>query len=134
MPVAGRQQAPTGQDFVSSAVDRGIAGPARCLAAGNRLAETPPEETVAEPSALEKTTLRRVSFRLLPFLMLAYLICYIDRVNAGFAALQMNKDIGLTGTVFGLGGGIFYIGYSCSRSPATWHWRNSALASGSAGS
>jgi MFS family permease len=43
--------------------------------------------------------------------MLAYLICYIDRVNAGFAALQMNKDIGLSGTVFGLGGGIFFIGY-----------------------
>ena len=66
---------------------------------------------MAEPSALERATLRRVSFRLLPFLMLAYLICYIDRVNAGFAALQMNKDIGLTGTVFGLGGGIFFVGY-----------------------
>ena len=66
---------------------------------------------MADQTALEKATLRRVSFRLLPFLMLAYLVCYIDRVNAGFAALQMNKDIGLTGTVFGLGGGIFFIGY-----------------------
>jgi MFS family permease len=66
---------------------------------------------MADPSALEKATLRRVSFRLLPFLILAYLICYIDRVNAGFAALQMNKDIGLTATIFGLGGGIFFIGY-----------------------
>jgi MFS family permease len=66
---------------------------------------------MANPSALEKATLRRISFRLLPFLMLAYLICYIDRVNAGFAALQMNKDIGLSGMVFGLGGGIFFVGY-----------------------
>jgi ACS family tartrate transporter-like MFS transporter len=66
---------------------------------------------MAETSAVEKATLRRVSFRLLPFLMLAYLVCYIDRTNAGFAALQMNKDIGLSGTVFGLGGGIFFIGY-----------------------
>jgi sugar phosphate permease len=59
----------------------------------------------------EAATIRRVSLRLLPFLMLAYLVCYIDRVNAGFAALQMNKDIGLTGTVFGVGGGIFFVGY-----------------------
>lgn len=66
---------------------------------------------MADAGSLEAATLRRVSFRLLPFLMLAYLVCYIDRTNAGFAALQMNKDIGLSGTVFGLGGGIFFIGY-----------------------
>jgi hypothetical protein len=89
---------------------------------------------MTEPSVLEATTLRRVSFRLLPFLMLAYLVCYIDRVNAGFAALQMNKDIGLTGTVFGLGGGIFLSATSCSRCPATSPCGNSAPAPGSAGS
>jgi ACS family tartrate transporter-like MFS transporter len=69
------------------------------------------EGMMADADVLEKTTLRLVSLRLLPFLMLAYLVCYIDRTNAGFAALQMNKDIGLSGTVFGLGGGIFFIGY-----------------------
>jgi len=74
-------------------------------------AATQREETMAEPGALERATLRRVSWRLLPFLMLAYLVCYIDRTNAGFAALQMNKDVGLSGTVFGLGGGIFFLGY-----------------------
>ncbi|HYZ22711.1 MAG TPA: hypothetical protein VE690_11195 [Rhodopila sp.] len=62
-------------------------------------------------ATVQQETLRRVSLRLLPFLMLAYLVCYIDRVNAGFAALQMNKDIGLTGAIFGLGGGIFFVGY-----------------------
>ena len=41
---------------------------------------------------LEVTTMRRVSWRLMPFLLLAYLICYIDRVNVGFAALQMNLE------------------------------------------
>src|ERR1700761_6890531 len=58
-----------------------------------------------------RQTVRRISMRLLPFLMLAYLVCYIDRTNAGFAALQMNKELGISGTVFGLGGGIFFVGY-----------------------
>jgi ACS family tartrate transporter-like MFS transporter len=62
-------------------------------------------------AALEAATMRRVFMRMLPFLILAYLICYIDRVNVGFAGLQMNKDLGLSQTVFGLGGGIFFVGY-----------------------
>jgi MFS family permease len=62
-------------------------------------------------AALEAATMRRVLTRLLPFLVLAYLICYIDRVNVGFAGLQMNKDLGLSQTIFGLGGGIFFVGY-----------------------
>jgi hypothetical protein len=60
---------------------------------------------------VEKATPRRVSLRVLPFLMLACVACDIDRTNAGFAALQMNKNIGLSGTVFGAGGGIFFIDY-----------------------
>ena len=60
---------------------------------------------------LEKQTLRRVSWRLMPFLTLAFLLCYIDRVNLGFAALQMNADVGLDPKVYGLGAGIFYVGY-----------------------
>jgi MFS family permease len=61
--------------------------------------------------ALEAATMRRVAWWLLPFLFLAYLICYIDRVNVGFASLQMNKDVGLDAKTFGLGAGIFFIGY-----------------------
>src|SRR3984885_1806726 len=64
-----------------------------------------------QDAALEAATMRRVSTRMLPFLVLAYLICYIDRVNVGFAGLQMNQDLGLSKTAFGLGGGIFFIGY-----------------------
>lgn len=56
-----------------------------------------------------QATICRVSYRLLPFLMLAYLVCYIDRVNAGFAALQMNKALGISPATFGLGGGIFFV-------------------------
>src|ERR1700742_2484624 len=59
----------------------------------------------------ETETMRRVSWRLMPFLLLAYLICYIDRVNIGFAALQMNKAVGLDPKLYGLGAGIFFVGY-----------------------
>src|ERR1700744_6283676 len=61
--------------------------------------------------ALEARTMRAVSWRLMPFLLAAYIICYIDRVNIGFAALQMNKAVGIDGKTFGLGAGIFFIGY-----------------------
>ncbi len=53
----------------------------------------------------------KVSWRLIPFFVFAYLLNYIDRVNLGFAALQMNRDLGLTATAFGYGAGILFIGY-----------------------
>lgn len=60
---------------------------------------------------VESVTMRRVFWRLMPFLLAAYLICYIDRVNVGFASLQMNKAIGIDPKTYGLGAGIFFIGY-----------------------
>jgi ACS family tartrate transporter-like MFS transporter len=60
---------------------------------------------------LEARTMRAVSWRLMPFLLAAYVICYIDRVNIGFAALQMNKAVGIDPKTYGLGAGIFFIGY-----------------------
>jgi len=60
---------------------------------------------------VEAATMRRVSWRLMPFLTLAYLLCYIDRVNVGFASLQMNKAVGIDPKTYGLGAGIFFIGY-----------------------
>src|SRR6476619_8531111 len=62
-------------------------------------------------SALERDTLRAVSRRLIPFLFLLYIISFLDRVNVGFAALQMNRDLGLSPAVYGFGAGIFFIGY-----------------------
>ena len=67
--------------------------------------------SVETRDALEVATMRRVTLRLLPFLMLCYFISFLDRVNAGFAALQMNKAIGLSHAAFGVGGGLFYVSY-----------------------
>ena len=47
-------------------------------------------QALDQDKALEAATMQRVSWRLMPFLLLAYLLCYIDRVNVGFASLQMN--------------------------------------------
>ena len=55
--------------------------------------------------------MHKVSWRLIPFMVLLYFVAFLDRVNVGFAALTMNKDLGLTATVFGNGAGIFFIGY-----------------------
>jgi MFS family permease len=67
--------------------------------------------TMTKDQALEAAVMKRVSWRLMPFLLAAYLICYIDRVNVGFAALQMNKAVGIDPKTFGLGAGIFFVGY-----------------------
>ena len=60
----------------------------------------------------------KVTWRIIPFLMVCYFIAYVDRVNAGFAALQMNKDMGLSQAAFGLGGGLFYIAYILCEVPS----------------
>jgi D-galactonate transporter len=62
-------------------------------------------------SEVEARTIRKVSARLIPFLMICYFVAYLDRVNVGFAALTMNKSLGLTATMFGLGSGIFFLTY-----------------------
>jgi MFS transporter, ACS family, tartrate transporter len=62
-------------------------------------------------NSLEKRAVRRVTFRLIPYLFLLYIVAYLDRINVGFAALQMNAELNLSNTVFGIGGGIFFIGY-----------------------
>ena len=68
-------------------------------------------DTATAPDALEAATMRRVAWRIVPFLMLCYFISFVDRVNAGFAALDMNKDLHLSPAVFGLGGGLFFVSY-----------------------
>jgi ACS family tartrate transporter-like MFS transporter len=60
---------------------------------------------------LETRVLRKITLRIVPFVMLLYFIAFIDRVNIGFAALTMNKDLGFSPTVFGFGAGIFFLGY-----------------------
>jgi ACS family tartrate transporter-like MFS transporter len=62
--------------------------------------------------------MRKVSWRLVPFVMLLYFIAFLDRVNVGFAALTMNRDLGLSATVFGTGAGIFFLGYLMCEVPS----------------
>ena len=60
---------------------------------------------------LEAAAVRRVGWRILPLLFAAYFVAYIDRVNVGFAALTMNKALGLTAEQYGLAAGLFFVGY-----------------------
>ena len=62
-------------------------------------------------TTLEQTTMRKVAIRLVPFLCVLYTIAFIDRINVGFAALSMSADLGLSPAAFGLGAGLFFIGY-----------------------
>ncbi|UIF86881.1 MFS transporter [Cupriavidus sp. UYPR2.512] len=62
-------------------------------------------------AAFEDATYRKVSWRLVPFLLLCYVVAYLDRVNVGFAKLQMLNDLQFSETIYGLGAGIFFIGY-----------------------
>jgi MFS family permease len=67
---------------------------------------------MANPAeSLEARTYRKVDVRLLPFLFLCYILAYLDRVNVGFAKLQMLKDLSLSDAAFATGAGIFFIGY-----------------------
>jgi len=69
--------------------------------------------TIKRPGnhAVEARTMRKVTLRVVPFLMVCYFVSFLDRVNLGFAALQMVKDLRLSSTVFGFGGGIFFLSY-----------------------
>jgi D-galactonate transporter len=65
----------------------------------------------AAASDFETRTYAKVARRLIPFLMLCYLGAYLDRVNVGFAKLQMLNDLKWSDTIYGLGAGIFFLGY-----------------------
>ncbi|HTI16461.1 MAG TPA: MFS transporter [Trinickia sp.] len=62
-------------------------------------------------SDIEARVSRKLMLRIIPFVMLLYFVSFLDRVNVGFAAMTMNKAIGLSPAAFGLGGGLFFIGY-----------------------
>ncbi len=76
-----------------------------------KIARTPHD--IARDAAIRKATRR-----LIPFLCLAYAVNFLDRVNIGFAALHMNKDLGLSPSVFGFGAGIFFLGYIAFEIPS----------------
>jgi MFS transporter, ACS family, tartrate transporter len=72
----------------------------------------------AVASDLETRTVRKLFWRLLPFLFLVYVVNYLDRINVGFAALQMQAQLGLSDRVYGFGAGIFFAGYFVFQLPS----------------
>ncbi len=70
-----------------------------------------PGSTASSDKGFIDRTYAKVFWRLVPFLMLCYIVAYLDRVNVGFAKLQMSKELGFSETAYGLGAGIFFLGY-----------------------
>jgi MFS transporter, ACS family, tartrate transporter len=62
-------------------------------------------------ASLENKVIRKVTLRIIPYIFILYIISFLDRVNIGYAALDMNKDLGLTASTIGLISGIFFFGY-----------------------
>ena len=84
---------------------------------GTHLVDTS-TDTLANREELENRTIRMVRNRCIPVLVLGFIISYLDRVNVGIAALTMNKDLGLTATMFGWGAGLVSVGYAFFEVPS----------------
>src|SRR6202011_51912 len=69
------------------------------------------DATTSMDAAIEQRTMRKVSLPLLPFVFACYFLCYLDRINVGFAALTMNKAMGLDAAIYGMAAGAFFWGY-----------------------
>jgi MFS transporter, ACS family, tartrate transporter len=63
------------------------------------------------PTSVEIKTIHKIRIRIIPFLLLLYIVAYLDRINIGFAALRMNKELAITSQQFGLLVGVFFFGY-----------------------
>ncbi|WP_349573433.1 MFS transporter [Azotobacter salinestris] len=74
--------------------------------------------TLEAVNTTRSSAYRKTAWRLMPFLMLCYLCAYLDRVNVGFAKLQMMQDLSFSDTVYGLGAGLFFIGYFLCEVPS----------------
>jgi sugar phosphate permease len=69
-------------------------------------------DSPAQPDPVFETAVyRKVTWRLIPFLFMCYIFAYLDRVNVGFAKLQMQRDLHMSDAVYGFGAGIFFLGY-----------------------
>src|SRR5215472_12848349 len=76
------------------------------------------ELAAARSANIASVTLRKVTLRLIPFLFLLYIVAWLDRVNVGFAGLQMNADLGFSSAAFGFGSGVFFLGYCLFEVPS----------------
>jgi len=76
------------------------------------------EDSPLRDTLIEARVTRKLQQRILPFAMLLYMVSFLDRLNVGFAAFTMNRAIGLTPAMFGLGGGLFFVGYIAVQVPS----------------
>ncbi len=68
-------------------------------------------DTSAAAKTIETRTIQKLQIRLIPFLFVLYVVAFVDRINIGFAALTMNKELGITSQQYGLAAGVFFFGY-----------------------
>ena len=71
-----------------------------------------------DPPRTDGALYRKVSLRIIPFLFICYVISFLDRINIGFAQLQMKQDLGFSDAMYGLGAAVFYIGYVLCEVPS----------------
>jgi sugar phosphate permease len=90
---------------------------------GKAISGAPPFDAADQPAILAKAAInasyRKVFWRLMPLLMLCYVVAYLDRVNVGFAKLQMSQQLRFSETVYGFGAGVFFIGYFLFEIPSS---------------
>jgi MFS transporter, ACS family, tartrate transporter len=82
------------------------------------MANTTVQLRAAEESGSADDAFRKVAWRLIPFMILLYFAAFLDRINIGIAALTMNKDLGISATVYGNAAGIFFLGYFLCEVPS----------------
>ena len=76
------------------------------------------DEVQLRDSSIAESAMPKVFWRILPLICLAYLCAYMDRVNVSFASVQMNVDLEFSATIYGLGGGLFFLGYALFEVPS----------------
>jgi ACS family tartrate transporter-like MFS transporter len=76
-------------------------------------------ETVSGMIVDERALYSKITWRLIPYLFLLYIAAYVDRVNVGFAAMDMQRDLHFSNTVYGTGAGIFFLGYALCDLPSS---------------
>src|SRR5678816_921554 len=75
-------------------------------------------EQAVKPISLEARTIRKLKLRIIPFILVLYIVSFIDRINIGFAKIEMDKDLAINSHQFGLAVGILFIGYALFEIPS----------------
>ena len=86
------------------------------------ISSRPQDEARASPASQKELDqiYKKVMWRILPFIFLLWMLAWIDRLNIGFAKLQMQPELGFSETVYGIGAGIFFLGYFFFEIPSNW--------------